>query len=256
MSPHHLLYSSVLLKLSGEALQDYGRMGISHTACQLLAEQIKPIHSKGLRLGIVTGGGNLWRGLRKEGRNFERSASDHIGMLATLMNAIALQQALKEQGIKAHILNHLAPHPLSELYSQVRANELFDQQSVVIFAGGTGHPFFTTDTAAALMALQMRAEVLLKATQVDGIFDRDPKIFSDAKKLNCTTFQRVLSQRLNVLDQAAFALCQENRLAIRIFSNGQPGWLLRALTDENFGSLIAETDPQPPASTIDQQHLK
>lgn len=193
MSSHHLLYSSVLLKLSGEALQKSKEMGIGHAPCRLLAEQIKSIHQSGLRLGIVTGGGNLWRGLRKEGKNFERSASDHIGMLATLMNAIALQQALKEQGVKAHILNHLAPHPLSELYSQVRADQLFDQHNVVIFAGGTGHPFFTTDTAAALMALQMRAEVLLKATQVDGIFDRDPKIFLNAKKLDYVTFERALS---------------------------------------------------------------
>lgn len=239
-----------MLKLSGEALGKPGELGICHEQCQMLARQIAPIHKSGLRMGLVIGGGNLWRGARGEGKHFKRLASDHMGMLATLMNAIAVKQALEEQGVETHILNHLAPHPLSELYSHERMTSYFERGALIIFAGGIGHPLFTTDTAAALMALQMNADVLLKATQVNGIYDCDPHQDPNAKELKFATFDQVLSRRLNVLDQAAFALCQENRLAIRIFSNRQPDWFLRALRDLDYGSTVDQIDPHSSSGTL------
>lgn len=238
IAPTKPLYTAVLLKLSGESLSAKDGLGIDSAETFQLAQQISSNYRSDLRLGIVIGGGNIWRGFRGEGRQFERSASDHIGMLATLMNAIALKEALRDCGVGAEVLNHLGSHPLSERFNQQRALNLLECNKIVIFAGGTGHPYFTTDTAAAVMALQIKAQVLLKATQVDGIYSSDPNRDPQAMRLKTIDFDQVFSKRLEVMDRAAFTLCQENRLPIRIFSNKELNWFQRALCDESFGSLI------------------
>lgn len=232
------LYRSILLKLSGEFFAPEGQSGIWEESCLELARQIAALHALEIRIGIVAGAGNFWRGFRGEGKKFERTASDHMGMLATMMNAIALVQALKRQQIPTRVLNHLGDHPLSERFNTQRMEQSLLRNEVVLFAGGTGHPHFTTDTAAALMALEMRAEVLLKATKVDGVYDKDPAQFSDAQRLSHLTFDQALDQRVEVLDSTALILCRENRLPIRIFRYGDSDSLSKAVRDQHFGSTI------------------
>ncbi len=232
------LYRSILLKLSGEFFAPEGQSGIWEESCLELARQIAALHALGIKIGIVAGAGNLWRGFRGEGKKFERTASDHMGMLATMMNAIALVQALKRQNIPTRVLNHLGDHPLSERFNAQRMEQSLTRNEVLLFAGGTGHPHFTTDTAAALMALEMNAEVLLKATKVDGVYDKDPVKFEEAQHLPHLTFDQALGHRVEVLDSTALILCRENRLPIRIFRYGDRDSLSRAVSDQHFGSTI------------------
>lgn len=236
--PARSLYKSVLLKLSGEHLASGDEGGISSESCRHLADEIGEVMSLGARVGVVVGAGNLWRGNRGRGKSFERATSDHMGMLATLMNALALAQSFRECGSRATVLSRLGPHALAEPFSLTRLGELLERKEVVIFAGGTGHPYFTTDTAAALMALEMRAEVLLKATTVDGIYDRDPRRFKGAKRYSRISFDSALAKNLGVMDSAALSLCREGDLAIRIFPFSAPRALFRAMTDSQFGSAV------------------
>lgn len=213
-------------------------MGIDYARCCELADQIGELTALGTQVGVVVGAGNLWRGNRGQGKSFERTTSDHMGMLATLMNGLALAQTLRQRGTAATTLSHLGQHPLAERFSSLRLQQLLDQKHVVIFAGGTGHPYFTTDTAAALMALEMRAEILFKATKVDGIYDQDPERFPKAKRYSEISFNQALAENIGVLDNAAFTLCRDNNLAIRVFCYFEPKSLMRAMTDFQFGSIV------------------
>jgi len=211
-------YSRVLLKLSGEALmgdQDYG-IDVSFT--DRIAKEITSAHEKGLQIGLVIGGGNIFRGLSASAAGIERSTADHMGMLATVMNALAMQSALERQGVTTRVMSAIPMTTVCEPYIRRRAVRHMEKGRVVIFAAGSGNPYFTTDTAAALRAAEMECEALLKGTQVDGVYDSDPKSNPEAKRYETLTYQKVLTDDLKVMDASAIALMRENNIPIIVFS--------------------------------------
>ena len=232
-------YRRILLKLSGEVLRD-PRSGecISDDMLATMAAQIKAVRSMGVQIGIVIGGGNIFRGLKGQDRGFGRAHGDNMGMLATLINSLALQSALAAAGVPAQALSATAMPALCELFTFRRAQQLLEAGTVVIIGGGTGNPFFTTDSAAALRAAEIGAEVLLKATKVDGIYDADPVKNPKAVKFDRLTYSEALARRLKVMDAAAFSLCMDNQIPILVFDFFKRGELLRVVRGEKAGTLV------------------
>ncbi len=234
-------YKRVLLKLSGEALIGEQGYGIDYSACQEICDTIKEIQDLGIELGVVIGGGNIFRGSNATQFGFERTPADHIGILATCINGLALHQVLHSMGAKVRVMSSRNFDGIIEPYNWQQANWYLMKGVVVIFVGGTGNPYFTTDTAAALRASEMGAEVVIKATKVDGVYDKDPKKHDDAKKFDNLSYDDVLSLDLQVMDGAAVALCRENGIEIRVVDLFKREDLLKTITERIGGTLISKS---------------
>lgn len=233
------VFNRVLLKLSGEALSGGAGFGIDTGKLDHVCREIASVLELEVETAIVIGGGNFFRGARAEESGIDRVAADYMGMLATVMNAIAVRQALQKTGIEARVQSAIPISPVSEPYVRERAIKHLRNGRVVIFAAGTGNPFFTTDTAASLRAAEIGADVLLKATQVDGVYTADPRTDRDAARYHRISYADALGEQLKVMDATAFALCQEYNLPIRVFSMNQPGELRRAVLGEDVGTLVS-----------------
>jgi uridylate kinase len=235
-------YRRVLLKLSGEALLGSpggpGSYGIDRATIERIAQEIKSVVSAGVQLAVVIGGGNIFRGMSGTATGMDRAQADYMGMLATIMNAIALQDALEHVGQPARVQSALRVEQVVEPYIRRRAMRHLERGRVVIFAAGTGNPFFTTDTAASLRGAEIGADIMLKATQADGVFDRDPRKHTDAKRYDVVSYDEVLEKRLGVMDATAVALCRDNDLPVRVFSIHRTGNLLKVVLGEQEGTLM------------------
>ncbi len=231
-------YNRILLKLSGESLQGEQKYGLSTAVLQSYAEQIRAAAATGVQIGIVIGGGNIFRGLSGARRGFDRVKGDQMGMLATIINSLALQSALEDNGVKARVLTSIRMEPVGEYYSKARALELLEAGYVVIIGGGTSNPYFSTDSASALRGIEIEADVLLKGTRVDGVYTADPEKDPSAVKFTEITFDEVYARNLKVMDLTAFTLCKENRLNIIVFDMDTPGNLGRVLAGEPIGTLV------------------
>jgi len=229
----------VLLKISGEALVGGEGYGISPDVLGQIAEEIADTVKKtGVELALVVGGGNIFRGVSSSARGMDRASADYMGMLATVMNAMALQTAIEARGVPTRVQSAIEMHELAEPYIRRRAVRHLEKGRVVIFAAGTGNPYFTTDTAAALRAMEIGAEILLKATRVDGVYDKDPRKHTDAVKYDKVSYLECIQKDLKVMDMTAFALCADNRLPIMVFNLGRPGNIQRAVRGEAVGTII------------------
>jgi uridylate kinase len=233
-----LAYRRALLKLSGEALAGGRRSGIDYSVVESLAGQIKGVHAQGIQLGLVVGGGNIVRGTSASAEGMDRVSADYMGMLATVINALALQDVLERVGVQTRVLTAIRMESLAEPYIRRRAVRHLEKGRLVIFAGGTGNPFFSTDTAAVLRALEIEAEVLLKATGVDGVYTGDPKKDKAARFIPDLTFQEALVNGYAVMDANAFGLCKENGLPIVVFNISQPDAIGRVLAGDRVGTLV------------------
>jgi uridylate kinase len=231
-------YKRILLKLSGEALMGAGKFGVEHKASKSIAEAVKEIHSMGVQIGIVVGGGNIFRGSQAKEFGFSRTPADHIGMLATTINGLILQQSLASLDCESHVMSAFETDSIIEKYNWQSALAHLQNGAIVIFVGGTGNPYFTTDTAAALRASEIDADILLKATKVDGIYDKDPLKHKNAVKFDRLTYSDVLNKKLNVMDSTAIALCRENEIPIHVFNLFKKGALLTAVCEKKGGSLV------------------
>ncbi|MFM8440165.1 MAG: UMP kinase [Acidobacteriota bacterium] len=232
-------YKRILLKLSGEALMGDQNYGIDTKIAETVAQEIKSLHGQGVEVAIVVGGGNIFRGVSKSAGNMDRSAADYIGMLATVMNAVVLQDALEKLGVSTRVSSAIDIPQLAEPFIRRRAERHLEKGRVVIFAAGTGNPFFTTDSAAALRALEIHADVIFKATKVDGIYSADPMIVKDAVRYDSVSFQEVLEKQLKVMDASAISLCMDNDLPIFVFNMTQAGNILKAAAgDLSIGTLV------------------
>ena len=234
------VYRRILLKLSGEVLAGEQDFGIDPTKATELAKEIKSIHEMGVDITLIIGGGNIFRGMQAASKGMDRVTGDYLGMLATIMNAISLQDALEKNGVETRTLSAITVSQISEPYIRRRALRHLDKGRVVIVAGGTGNPYFTTDTAAALRATELKAQVLLKGTKVDGVFDKDPVVYSDAVRYNNVSFTEVLGKNLRVMDLTAITLCKENALPICVFNINNKGDLKRIVEGKNIGTTIIE----------------
>ena len=232
-------YKRVLLKLSGEALQGDQGYGIDPKVISLIASQVKEIVENGIELAIVVGGGNIFRGVSGAAEGMDRAQADHIGMMATVMNALALQEGLERIGVYTRVQSAITMQEVAEPYILCRAVRHLEKGRVVIFAAGTGNPYFTTDTAAALRACEINADAMLKATQVDGVYDSDPRNNPDAKRYERVTYQEVLEKGLNVMDSTAAALLKDNGLPIVVFNLHKEGNIDRVLRGENVGTVVS-----------------
>jgi uridylate kinase len=230
-------YQRVLLKISGEALMGDSQFGIAHPACQDIAQSIKAIYDWGVQIGIVVGGGNIFRGSQSEAFGFARTPSDHIGMLATAINGLVLQQTLATLGVESRVMTAL-DISFVEKYHWGHAQHCLQKGIPLIFVGGTGNPYFTTDSAAALRASEINAEILLKGTKVDGVYSDDPKKNPKAVKYPTLTYSEVLTKQLNVMDATAIALCRENHIPICVFNLFESGAMLKAVCGQEAGSLV------------------
>ena len=233
-----LLYKRVLLKLSGEALMGDDNFGINRDVLDRIVAEIKQIVGAGIELAIVVGGGNIFRGVSSSATGMDRANADYMGMLATVMNAMALQDALESAGVAARVQSALQVQPAVESYVRGRAMAHLQKGRVVIFAAGTGNPFFTTDTAASLRGLEIGADVVIKATKVDGVYDKDPVKYADAVRYERLSYDEVLEKRLGVMDAAAIAICRDNKMPLRVFSIKKQGSLMNAMKDEKEGTLV------------------
>ena len=231
-------YKRVLLKVSGEALSGSKGTGFDEETIQQICAGIKAAHALGTQIGIVVGGGNFWRG-RSSGE-MDRMDADKIGMLATVMNALAVKDALRRQGVPAVVMTSSFMPQVAEVFTSDKAIAALEAGTVVVFGGGTGNPIFSTDTASALRALEIGADAMLKATMVDGVYDKDPHKYPDAVKYETLTFSRVLAERLAVMDSTAATLCRDNGLPIVVFDLGQPANIAKAVQGENVGTLVKE----------------
>ncbi len=232
------MYKRVLLKLSGEALAAGKGFGIDAVFIHAVATEIAAVHASGCQMGIVVGGGNFFRGVAQQAIDMDRVAADHMGMLSTVINAIALQDAIEKLGLFCRVMSAIEMHQVAEPYIRRRAMRHLEKGRVVIFAAGTGNPYFSTDTAASLRAMEIKADVLLKATSVDGIYTADPKLDPTATKYQTVTYAEVLQKNLRVMDQTAVSLLNDNRLSTIIFSMKVPGNIVRVINGEQLGSLI------------------
>src|SRR5437588_2300426 len=228
-----LAFRRVLLKISGEALVGEQSFGIDVNVARSVAEEIKQVHELGMELAVVVGGGNIFRGVSASAGNMDRSSADYIGMLATVMNAVVLQDALENLKVHTRVLSAIDIPQLAESFIRRRAIRHLEKGRIVIFAAGTGNPFFSTDSAAALRALEIKAEVILKATKVDGVYSADPMKDSAATRFDCITYQQVLEKQLKVMDASAISLCMENNLPILVFYMRKHGNIARVVT-RNF----------------------
>jgi uridylate kinase len=231
-------YKRVLLKLSGEALKG-DDTGIDPETTAHIAERIKEVHEQGVQVAVVVGGGNLFRGGPASKRGMDRVTADHIGMLGTVMNALALQVALEHEGVQTRVQSAIHMQAIAEPFIRRRAIRHLEKNRVVIFGCGTGHPYFTTDTTAALRATEIEAEVILKATKVDGVYCKDPNKYDDAERYDSLTFMEALERRLEVMDSTAFSMCLDNNLPIVVFDFNDPHSLLRVVNgDTKAGTLV------------------
>jgi len=235
-------YRRILLKLSGEALMGREGYGIDHEVARSVADEIRDAHAQGASIGVVIGGGNIFRGIRARELGIDRVGADTIGMLATVMNSLALQDALEKRGLETRVQSAIQMNAVAEPFIRRRAIRHLEKGRVVIFAAGTGSPYFSTDTAAALRALEIGADILMKGTKVDGLFTADPSTDPTAQIIRRTTYDQVLDDRLKVMDTAAIAHCRENELPILIFNMQESGNIVRAVRGEAIGSLIACAD--------------
>ena len=233
------LYKRVLLKLSGEALMGDQPYGISAENLEQYADQIVEIQKLGVEIAIVIGGGNIFRGLSASAKGMDRSLADYIGMLATVMNSLALQDVLEKKGVYTRVMSALELRQLAELYIRRRATRHLEKGRVIILAGGTGNPYFTTDTAAALRAMEIGAEVILKATRVDGVYDADPLTTPNAKKFDKLTYIEVLQKNLKVMDSTSISLCMDNQLPIIVFNLSKQGNIKKAIMGEKVGTIVS-----------------
>ena len=232
-------YHRILLKLGGEALAGPNGFGIDPTQAEILAEKVKAVHDLGVEVAIVIGAGNLWRGAQGLAHGMERTTADHMGMLATVMNALALQDALERAGVVTRVQTVIEMKAIAEPYIRGRAVRHLEKGRVVILGAGTGNPYFTTDTAGALRAMEIDAEVLIKATKVDGVYDGDPKVDPNARKYDQLTYIDAVNKRLKVMDSTAITLCMDNDLPIIVLNLWQEGALIRAVRGESVGTIIA-----------------
>lgn len=231
-------YKRVVLKLSGEALSGEGASGISQAVVNSIAAEIKQVHDLGVEIGIVTGGGNFFRGGRADNLDIDRAAADYMGMLATIMNGIALQDALEKKGLVTRLVSALEVQGVAKPFMRRKVLRHLQKGRVVIFTAGTGNPFFTTDTAAALRAIEINADVFLKATMVEGVYEDDPKKVKGLVKIDQIPYSDFLTKELKVMDSTAVALCRENNLHIKIFNITKKGNIVKVVTDKNMGSSI------------------
>ncbi len=234
------VYSRIVLKMSGEALAGPQGFGIDPDRAEDIAEKIKKVHSLGVQVAVVIGGGNIWRGVESGvSRGMEQSVADHIGMIATVMNGLALQDALERTGVATRVQTAIAMNAIAEPYIRLRAVRHMEKGRVVIITAGTGNPYFTTDTAAALRAMEIKAEIVIKATKVNGVYSADPKKDSNAVRYTTLGYDQVLAQRLNVMDMTAFTLCQENNMPILVLDLWSDDDLYNAvLGKQEVGTLI------------------
>ena len=231
-------YNRILLKLSGESLQGTQKYGLSTDVLHSYAEQIKAVVGTGVQVGIVIGGGNIFRGLQGARKGFDRVKGDQMGMLATIINSLALQSALEDNGVKAKVLTSIRMEPIGEYYSKAKALEYLEAGYVVIIGGGTSNPHFSTDSASALRGIELEADVMLKGTRVDGVYTADPEKDPAAEKFDEITFDEVYRRNLKVMDMTAFTLCRENGLRVIVFDMDTPGNLEKVLTGEKIGTLV------------------
>jgi len=232
-------YGRILLKLSGEALMGDRQYGVDPAFCGFIAKQVAGVHARGVQTGIVVGGGNIFRGLAASARGMDRATGDYIGMLATVMNGLALQDALERAGIATRVMSAIAMNEIAEPYIRRRAVRHLEKGRVVIFVAGTGNPYFTTDTAAALRAIEIGADVLLKATKVDGVYDADPMTTPGARRFERLEYTDLLRDQLKVMDGAAVSLCMENELPIVVFNLSEPEAIARVVDGQAVGTVIA-----------------
>jgi uridylate kinase len=233
-----IAYNRILLKLSGEALMGHSGLAIDPGIVNSIAEELKEVKELGVEVGIVIGGGNIFRGLSASARGMDRVSADYMGMLATIINAKALQDYLERLGVYTRVLTAIRMEQIAEPFIQRRAIRHLEKGRIVIFGGGTGNPYFTTDTAAALRATEVEADALLKGTKVDGVYDSDPMINENAKKFNELTYLDVVRKRLKVMDSTAITLCMENNLPIYVFNLKKRGSLKRVVLGENVGTKV------------------
>jgi uridylate kinase len=231
-------YRRILLKLSGEALMGEQNYGIDPLVATRIALDIKDLQATGVETAIVIGGGNIFRGLAASAKGMDRSTADYMGMLATVMNALALQDALEQQNVQTRVLTAIEMRSVAEPFIRRRAVRHLEKGRVVVFAGGTGNPYFTTDTAAALRAMEIKADVILKGTKVDGIYTADPIVHPDATRYDRISYLQVLQERLQVMDATAISLCMDNRLPIVVFNLRVPGNIRRVVMGETIGTTV------------------
>ena len=236
-------YKRILLKLSGEALMGSEEFGIDPKVLDRMALEVGQLVGIGVQVGLVIGGGNLFRGAALSAAGMDRVTGDHMGMLATVINALAMQDALEKLGGKARVMSAIKINDVCEDYIRRRAIRHLEKGRLVIFAAGVGSPFFTTDSGAALRAIEIGADLLLKATKVDGVYDKDPNKHSDAVRFDSLSYDEVIRRGLEVMDTAAFALARDSDLPMRVFDMGQPGELLKILNGANIGTLVQGRDP-------------
>jgi len=232
------VYKRILLKISGEALAAGQGFGVDNTRLHEIAAELAEVHGLGIEIAIVVGGGNFFRGVAQQAKNMDRVSADHMGMLATVINSLALQDALEKQGVFTRVMSALEMNQVAEPFIRRRAMRHLEKGRVVVFAGGTGNPYFSTDTAASLRAMEIKADVILKATKVDGIYTADPVLVKDATKFEQISYVDVLRLGLRVMDGTAIAMCQENNLPIVIFDLNQRGNIHRVVMGERVGSLV------------------
>ena len=231
-------YQRVLLKLSGESLMGNDPFGINRNTIMNIVRQVKEITDLGVQVGIVVGGGNIFRGVSSQADSMDRATADYMGMLATVMNALALKDALESLGAKARVQSALSMQQIAETYARPKAIQYLEEGKIVIFAAGTGNPFFTTDTAAALRGAEMGCQIVMKATNVDGVYTADPKKDPNATRYKTVTFDEAIAKRLKVMDTTAFALCQERNLNIVVFGINKENVLKRVILGEDEGTLV------------------
>ena len=232
------VYKRILLKLSGEVLAGGQGHGFDFEVINSICSAVKKVSDLGVEIGLVVGGGNFWRG--RSGGNMDRTRADHIGMLATVMNSLALADTLEQLGVPVRVQTAIEMHQIAETYIRNKAVRHLEKGRVVIFGSGTGNPFFSTDTCAALRAAEIKAEVILKATNVDGVYDKDPNKFADAVKYDVVTHSEVLEKDLKVMDSTAASLCRDNNIQILVFNLEDPENIVRAVLGENIGTIVKE----------------
>jgi len=231
-------YKRILLKISGEALTGKQNFGIDSERLTMYAEEIKRATEHGVQMAVVIGGGNIFRGLQGTARGMDRVQGDYMGMLSTVINSMALQGALRNMGVKTKLMGGLAIEPIVEKMSKINAIRYLEEQYVVIISGGTGNPYFTTDTASALRGVEIEADIMLKGTRVDGIYTADPEKNPDAMKFETLTYDEAYEKKLKIMDLTAFTLCKENNLPMYVFNMNEKGNLLKVLQGENIGTLV------------------
>lgn len=233
------VFKRILLKLSGEALAAGQGFGVDNTRVHEIAAELQEVHALGVQIAIVVGGGNFFRGVAEQAREMDRVSADHMGMLATVINALALQDALEKQGVFTRVMSAIEMNQVAEPFIRRRAMRHLEKGRAVIFAAGTGNPYFSTDTAASLRAMEIKADVILKATKVNGIYDADPVLVKDAKMFDQISYMDILRKGLKVMDSTAISLCKDNNLPIIIFNLNQRGNIKRVVTGDKIGSLVS-----------------